>query len=308
MPELPAVEFTRQLIESNCLTLKVKQLKFFNRGSSSSVSTPDELIFTQQATEFVKNRIIGQRVGGVGRWGKHLWISFNGAETAKTAFLIHLGMTGFIQFKGSDRLQYESSPSNSKRSKQDNSANWPPKFAKFAVYFENDVEMVFCDARRFGSVDVLDISSDTNNVAKMVAEKYDLGFDPLIALPSLEKFKFSFIDTQSKRKINLKTLLMQQSFVCGIGNWMADDIMMIAGLLPQRLVSSLDNDDILCLYEAINNLTGISVEANADKSKFPKHWLFHIRWTHGRETLTGLKVVHEKIGGRSTYWIPYLQK
>lgn len=309
MPELPAVEFTRHMIESNCLNLSVKQVSFFN--GSTTVSTPDELIFTQNASEFVKDKLAGHKVVGVGRWGKQLWISFeNYKDNHTTVMLMHLGMTGFVQFKGSDRLLYESSPSNSKRSKHDNLTSWPPKFAKFAFHFEGDVQMAFCDARRFGNIDVLDAFDkvDGNNISKAVVEKYRLGFDPLVSMPSIKAFKQLFIDTQSKRKINLKTLLMEQSFVAGIGNWMADDIMMLAGLLPQRLVSSLESDEIESLHRAIKNLTFTAVDANADKSKFPKNWLFHIRWNHGTETLTGLKVLNEKIGGRSTFWIPSLQK
>lgn len=224
---------------------------------------------------------------------------------------MHLGMTGFVQFKGTDRLLYESSPSNSKKSKNSKNSKdettWPPKFVKFIVKFGDEVEMAFCDARRFAKIDLLTMESEETSISCLVAQKFKLGFDPLIAMPSLKEFN-QLLELEMKRKINMKALLMQQTFVAGIGNWMADDILMLAGILPKRLVSSLTEKETIALHKSIEELTAIAVGANADKSKFPKEWLFHIRWQHGNETLTGLKVSSDKIGGRSTFWIPKLQK
>lgn len=106
----------------------------------------------------------------------------------------------------------------------------------------------------------------------------------------------------------MKTLLMEQTFVAGIGNWMENDILLLAGIKPSRSVSSLTEPEIQKFHKAIQEITSLAVAADANKSKFPKEWLFHIRWQHGTETLTGLKVLQEKIGGRTTFWVPEVQK
>ena len=304
MPELPAVEFTRRLIEENCFNLVIKRIEFPNG------SEPDHLIFSDAAAKFIKN-IKGHKVEEVGRWGKQLWILLS----PKIVLLLHLGMTGFVKFKGIDRLLYESSPSNSKikiENKDDEDhSDWPPRFNKFNVIFEDDAcEMSFCDARRFSKIDILNDAYLINNIIfkpQSIIEKFKLGFDPLIAMPSLKEFR-QLLQRDVKRKINMKALLMRQTFVAGVGNWMADDILMVAGILPNRPVSTLSSKEIHSLHKAIKDVTAISVAANADKLKFPRDWLFHIRWRHGNETLTGLKVRNEKIAGRSTFWIPELQK
>ena len=308
MPELPAVEFTRRLIEEHCINQRIASVDFIG-------GMPDELIFTEAAADFVKNRLKGMKVGQVGRWGKQLFLIIEPKKgkrsiydtDAESAFvsvlLIHLGMTGFIQFKGTDRLLYESSPSNSKREKDN---VWPPKFLKFTFAFENGELMAFCDARRFGKVDFLSVPIDSD-VISFLKQDLALGFDPLLDFPEYEEF-CNLLAKEMKRKINVKTLLMEQKFVAGIGNWMADDILLLAGIKPSRSISSLKSIEVKKFHKAIREITLISVGAGAKKAEFPKGWLFHIRWQHGNETLTGLKVLKTKIGGRTTFWVPELQK
>ena len=301
MPELPAVEYTRKLIELNALKRRVYSICFTG-------NKPDELIFSERASEFVET-IVGYQVEEVGRWGKQLWITLRKEKDEKlVALLIHLGMTGFVQFEGSDRLKYESSPS-----RDYDATNWPPKFTKFLLEFtqersEEIKKMAFCDSRRFGRVDLIELGYDNyRNVRSSIVDKLGLGFDPLLSMPPLIEFQVRFTEHSQKRKINVKALLMEQGFVAGLGNWMVDDILMLARIHPKRTLSTLTDKEIKKLHNAIKELTVLSVGVDADKSKFPKDWLFHIRWNHGKETLTGLEVKSEKISGRTTFWIPKLQ-
>lgn len=296
MPELPAVEFTKRLIEDNCLKKKINYIEFLGN------TTPDDMIFSESAVTLLNS---ASMINGVGRWGKQLWLTLHDHDDNKnsnTILLIHLGMTGFIQFKGQQRLFYESSPSNKKNDED----AWPPRFAKLLIEFDDCIEMAFCDARRLAKVDSLQIS-DSKNIPFEVKHKLKLGFDPLVSMPDLEEFE-PLLESQLRRRINIKTLLMEQSFVAGLGNWMVDDVLMLAHIRPQRMISSLSKEETISLHKSIKDLTAISVGANANKFEFPKEWLFHIRWSHGKETLNGLKVECAKIGGRSTFWVPELQK
>ena len=301
MPELPAVEYTRKMIEEKTLNMRVSSVKFTN-----DTNTPDELIFSEAAAEFVKGNFIGTRVEEVGRWGKQMWILLRNEDLKNhNALLMHLGMTGFVQFEGNGRLEYESSPSRG-----DPTDIWPPRFTKFIIEFCGDdgkmTKMVFCDARRLGKIDVM--SGLCENASFGIIDKFGLGFDPLFAMPPRGEFQKAFAELQIKRKINIKTLLMEQGFVAGLGNWMVDDILMMAGINPKRKLSTLIDTEVTRLHKSIKELTAISVAVDADKNKFPKDWLFHIRWQHGKETLTGLEVKCEKVSGRTTFWVPSLQK
>ena len=280
MPELPAVEFTKNLIQQHCLKKTVTCITFLQE---------DSLIFTPQAIEALQRL---KRILKVGRWGKQLWL-----QTDIGFFLMHLGMTGFVQVKGHSRLKYESSPSRER-----DAADWPPRFSKLVLAFEDGEEMVFADARRMGRVSLSAARSEEEILSDLRGK---LGFDPLLS----ENVSIAdFAAALNKRRVPLKSLLLDQKLVAGVGNWMADDILLEAGLSLHRLGASLRESEVVALLKAIQRISEVAVKAEAQKSQFPKHWLFHIRWQHGKETLVGESVRQDRIAGRSTFWIPRLQK
>lgn len=314
MPELPAVEFTRRLIEEHCIDSLIESVNFM--GSNSEAA--DEIIFSKAASQFLSSNdsIRNLTLVQIGRLGKQLWLRFDDKSSNSSSHLMfmHLGMSGFVQIKGHERLKYASSPSN--RTEESDTTKdlceWPPRFCKLLINFkqpdEEAAEMAYCDARRFGRIDYLKIADDCD-ILKLIRDRFKLGFDPLIDKISFENFMQQF-DKLKKRRINVKTLLMEQSFVAGIGNWMADDILLAAGIRPQKQISTIISDPKVAkqFYSAIHDVSKIAVEATCENREFPKNWLFHVRWDHGTKTLTGDLVQCEKIGGRSTFWVPKYQK
>jgi formamidopyrimidine-DNA glycosylase len=55
---------------------------------------------------------------------------------------------------------------------------------------------------------------------------------------------------------------------------------------------------------------GTAVAARADSDRFPKRWLFHHRWGRDAAAMTarGEKIRHDTIGGRTTAWVPSVQR
>lgn len=180
----------------------IKRIEFVGETS------PDDLIFSKSAVELLHS---STTITAVGRWGKQLWLTLDDPFVNSKVLLMHLGMTAFVQFKRQKRLPYKSSPSNKKSMALEEV--WPPKFTKLIIEFDDCVEMAFCDARRLAKVDTLEIS-DPTNIEHEVKSKFKLGFDPLISVPDREEFECLIIP-DLKRKINIKTLLMQQSFMDG---------------------------------------------------------------------------------------------
>ena len=250
---------------------------------------------------------MGRKMNMIGRWGKQIYFTFEGV--VDDVLTMHLGMTGFIQFRTSgSRLVYESSSSAEKQAKE---TVWPPKFAKLLLAFADGEEMIFADARRLGRFAVIPMASGSEGeepqVEQAVRMHFGLGFDPLLALPTADEFSALL----ANRSRNLKQLLLDQSFVAGIGNWMADDILLEAGLHPLTKAGSLTVAERGRLLQSIWHISHVAtVEANADKREFPKEWLFHVRWarTPPKTSLTGVVLKMERIGGRSTFYAPSLQK
>lgn len=284
MPELPAVEFTKNLLLKHCLNKRLSAVQF--------LPEEDALIFTPDASDALK---AASKILKVGRWGKQLWLQLDIGF-----LLLHLGMTGFVQVKGYSRLNYESSPSNASKTADEHT--WPPRFTKLVLTFEDGTEVAFADARRLARVSRTEARSEAELLSIL---KSKLGFDPLL---STDVTVESFAELISRRSAPLKSLLLNQTIVAGVGNWMADDILLEARLAPHRPGSSLSLRELKALLRAIQTISKVAVEAEAQKSHFPRGWLFHIRWAHGNETLLGQPVKEDRIAGRSTFWIPKVQK
>jgi formamidopyrimidine-DNA glycosylase len=102
---------------------------------------------------------------------------------------------------------------------------------------------------------------------------------------------------------------MQHGF-SGIGNWMADEILWRAKILPARRARSLRQPERAALLRETKLVARRSLETlGRDYSDPPRTWLIHQRWKRG-----GLCPIHRTplrratIGGRTTAWCPRCQK
>lgn len=117
------------------------------------------------------------------------------------------------------------------------------------------------------------------------------------------------------RKKPIKALLLDQDQFAGIGNWVLDEILYHAKIYPGEVISSKVNEgsDVLKrLYESIIYVMETSVELEGVAQNFPDHWLMLHRWSKGRKnqskTKQGHSIKFETIGGRTSCFVPELQK
>jgi formamidopyrimidine-DNA glycosylase len=174
-----------------------------------------------------------------------------------------------------------------------------PRFLKLLLEAEDGSRVAFTDGRRLGR---LWLSSDPSSDKRM--EK--LGRDVYNDLPSEKELHLIL----SKRKAPIKALLLDQKLFAGVGNWIADEVLYWAKISPKRLGNELSPKQIKALRETLIMVVGKAVEVGADKEKFPKDWLFHVRWDgkRGHEFMNGKPIVRETVGGRTTAWVPKIQK
>lgn len=104
----------------------------------------------------------------------------------------------------------------------------------------------------------------------------------------------------------LKAVLLDQKRFPGIGNWMADEVLWRAGLHPRLRAGDLDPSSSLRLYRTLRFVARAAVRIiGADRRALPRGWLFHERWEGGgRCPRTGVALVREMVGGRTTCWSP----
>jgi formamidopyrimidine-DNA glycosylase len=133
-----------------------------------------------------------------------------------------------------------------------------------------------------------------------------LGFDPLLDLPSPTRFAAML----RARSAPVKAVLMDQGFSAGVGNWIADEVLYQAKIDPRRRASDLSEAEAKAIRAKLRHVCAFAVKVNAEKSKFPKSWLFHTRWGRRKDAqcAQGHPIEHITVAGRTTAWVPGVQK
>ncbi len=108
----------------------------------------------------------------------------------------------------------------------------------------------------------------------------------------------------------IKAVLLMQERFPGIGNWMADEVLWRAGLHPRRLAGSLTPTEIKRIHRECRWVCEHALQAIGETfADPPGTWLFPHRWEKGGKCpRTGVPLVREDIGGRTTCWSPGRQK
>ncbi len=162
----------------------------------------------------------GHTIKSATRRGKYLVMRLDGG----TALIAHLGMSGQLLRAKSKKVAL-------------------PKHTHVVITFSDNSQLRFVDPRTFGEMFVtpyLEIEDEISELAH-------LGVDPLEQAMSWESFG-RLITT---RHVKLKTLLMDQKFVAGIGNIYSDEILFAAGLRWDRTADSLAAEEVRRLSRAI---------------------------------------------------------
>jgi formamidopyrimidine-DNA glycosylase len=166
-----------------------------------------------------RDRLEGRKIATVRRAGKYLLLGLDDDDI----LVIHLGMSGqLLRAKGpKDPLD---------------------KHTHVIVTFTQGGQLRFVDPRTFGEMFVT-----TAGELETVPELGHLGFDPLEEVMSWSRFGQLLADKHTQ----LKTLLMDQKFVAGIGNLYSDEILFAAGLRYDRGSDTLSAQEIRRLYRSM---------------------------------------------------------
>jgi formamidopyrimidine-DNA glycosylase len=291
MPELPEVETVRLHLEK---ALKRKAI------DEVVVDHDDKYFFKYAKAAAVVKALHGRKVTGSGRRGKYFWLELD----RKPWPLIHLGMTGNAAIlrpakageAAERRRVWGGANLKSSKSKTDDGRPW---FARLMLGLKDGTEVVLTDPRRFARLWLTDDPENHPRVAR-------LGRDPLADFPSAKDLGLVF----AKRRVAIKTLLLDQEVFAGIGNWLADEILFHAKLSPHHAANSLSAADIARLRKYVIEIPKKAVAVEADYERFPKSWLFHHRWGKAKDAKLpgGAKIEHDEIGGRTTAWVPSRQR
>jgi formamidopyrimidine-DNA glycosylase len=218
--------------------------------------------------------IAGRTVRGIRRKGKYLWWELGGNRS----LLLHLGMSGWIHFLRAGEPR--------------------PPYARVVFQIARGGEVAFCDPRRFGRIALIEGDPLQHPSLRR------LGHD-VLSLPAVTALQPHF-----RRRGPIKGLLLDQKVFAGVGNWIADEVLFQAGIAPQRPCASLSGREIARLHSSLRTVLRIALASGADSEKFPRSWLFHVRWGKraGAVTSRGETVRYETVAGRTSAWVPVRQR
>lgn len=218
----------------------------------------------------LQSTLKGRRFESTRRHGKNLFVGLDGGGW----LLMHFGMTGSLKyFKDMDQ---------------------DPPHDRFLISFENHYHLAFDCQRMLGKVDLVE------DLEKFVREK-KLGPDPL------ELALASFRERFEGRKGSVKSALMNQKIVAGVGNIYSDEILFQARLHPGTRIEQLDDATLKKLFEETRRVLKMAIERGADPQGLPDHFLLSHR-LEGEKCPRGNGEIRKlKAAGRTAYYCPACQ-
>ncbi len=105
----------------------------------------------------------------------------------------------------------------------------------------------------------------------------------------------------------LKTTLMNQHIIAGLGNVYADEVLFQAGLQPDTKANELTTDEMKQLYQATRGVLQTSIERGGDARELPSDYLVHHRGEGNACPRCGSAIRRIKMGQRSRYFCPECQ-
>lgn len=246
--------------------------------------TLPKVIRTPGADDF-KEKISGKKIITISRRGKYLLFHLN----EKLNLLVHLRMTGSLVYCSPEEAV--------------------AKHTHLIFSLSNGYQLRYTDMRQFGRFSLL-----PNQALHELAGYKDLGPEPLEA-----NFTAAYLKKElQRRRGRLKPLLLDQTFIAGLGNIYTDEALHRAKINPERQVSTLTPEEATALHQAIGEVLregianrGTTVRDFIDGNGQPGGFQMFLR-AYGKEGrpchYCGANIVRKKIGGRSSYFCPACQK
>jgi formamidopyrimidine-DNA glycosylase len=281
VPELAEVETVCRLMRDVLVGKRIARVEV----------AVDTLVF-QASRKNLEDALVGRTVRAIGRRGKTFWLELAGPGPTVYG---HLGMSGWIREVGrasSVRLQsHGDAPLDD--------ANGQPRFCKLRLEVRGGRAIAFTDPRRLGRIWLGAAPADEPRIQR-------LGRDAFDDLPTVAELAALF----ARRRIPVKALLLDQTVLAGIGNWLADEILYQSRIAPARIAASLTTRELTALRRATRSVITHAVKVGADSDHYPRTWLFEHRWGGGRgsQQIGGHAIRRDEVGGRTTAWVPARQK
>ena len=224
MPELPEVEITKKTLQKYVQDQYITDVKIKNYNLRYKIN------------KNFRKKVIKKKIKKITRRSKYLIFHLSD----KTFFIIHLGMTGRILVdKNNTLLDTSFYSSNSSINKHNH-----------LYFFFKKYVMIYNDTRRFGFIKFY-----TEEELLKSSHLIHLGVEPLS-----KSLNFCYFKERIKGfKKSIKNTLMDQSFICGLGNIYVNEALFISKISPGRMSFKIKDNEIVLLIKSIKTILKKSI-------------------------------------------------
>ncbi len=282
MPELPEVETVCRQLEPELEGRRIERLEVL-----------DERWCRPVPPAAMEAAVDGREIRGLGRRGKYLLLALDGGRT----LVMHLRMTGnLVLVEGEERLD----PSEGRRL-YEGERSTSERHLRARLALDDGRELWFTDPRRFGEAFLIDDAD--------LAKRFErLGVEPLSGEFTAEVVG----EAAAGRSVPLKSFLLDQSRLAGVGNIYADEALFRARLHPLSPAGSMRpehhralRDAVVAALEAGLENGGASIDdyrdGRGEKGTMQDEFLVHTREGEPCPSCGGA-IARIVVSGRSTYY------
>jgi formamidopyrimidine-DNA glycosylase len=235
------------------------------------VEVRSELVLEEISPGKLEQGVEGHRMESTRRHGKHLFVNLDHDGWLR----LHFGMTGDLQyFKGLEK---------------------EPEYTLILLSLDNGYHLAYVNTRKLGHVGLLD------DVDAFIAKK-GLGPD------ALEIDFDTFCGLVGGKNAMIKSTLMNQEIIAGIGNVYSDEIAFQARVHPRAQIDQMDKETLRRIYDAMCEVLETAIEHQAIPEDLPKTYLITHRHPGGECPVCGGEVKKIQVAGRSGYYCPTCQQ
>jgi len=278
LPELPEVETVRRGLADRLNSFEIKEIEVCRARAIASPGGVDQFVAG----------LTGATVGAWSRRGKYLMAQL---EPNRGSWGVHLRMTG--------QFQWHAKPAP------------PCNHTRVRFWNQSNEELRFVDVRSFGEMWWVPEGDDLDTVMT--------GLKRLGPEPFSDAFTGAYLKQRLKGSTRpIKTALLDQSLVAGVGNIYADESLFAAGIPPLTASGRLSIVQLVRLRDELINVLNISIGVGGTTfSDFRdlegvngnyggQSWVYRRSGQPCRRC--GTPISREKLSGRSTHWCPNCQR
>ncbi len=237
----------------------------------AEVEVKSKEILQKITEDYLKAKLKDEEFLSSQRHGKYLFASVSG----KFLIVFHFGMTGSLKYFKAQKDE--------------------PPHDRLLINFKNGYQLAFDDQRKFGRVTI------AYTIDEFLAEKR-LGKD------ALEINFHDFKEAIGKKSGTVKSALMDQHVIAGIGNIYSDEILFQTRINPKKKIDEIENKALKELHSNMRRILETAIKNHADLQSYPRNYLLYNRVRGAKCPNCGGKIATVKVAGRTAYFCPNCQK